>query len=241
MDQPIAASNQVHEKEGGYWINIQPSDFKSNDASKDFKIVGANESKKWSEITFSTEKSSPDWLSKLNLPKGGRIACYADYEALLESADIEQGYGVLYGDEAGAPATDRNDAYGYKSEGSKADCGMRGCFVYNKKTGYSVFFPIGASGYGRRKRKDDYGAATLRYAERMAEYPDPGLKDRPLFYDLYMRPGAIYWLERAAEADDTKEVLGWDFNYYTFDFNWIHTSNVFENGNSDACLVRCVD
>ena len=241
VDQPIAASNQVHEKEGGYWINIQPSDFKSNDASKDFKIVGANESKKWSEITFSTEKSSPDWLSKLNLPKGGRIACYADYEALLESADIEQGYGVLYGDEAGAPATDRNDAYGYKSEGSKADCGMRGCFVYNKKTGYSVFFPIGASGYGRRKRKDDYGAATLRYAERMAEYPDPGLKDRPLFYDLYMRPGAIYWLERAAEADDTKEVLGWDFNYYTFDFNWIHTSNVFENGNSDACLVRCVD
>lgn len=240
VSQPIAASNQTHEKEGGYWINIGPSDFK-NDANKEFKIVGTSKTEKWANITSSTNATSPEWTSKLNLPKGGRIASYNDYADLFKSDEIEQGYGVLYGDEASEPASDRRDVYEYRTEGTTKGRGMRGCFVYNSTTGRSVFFPIGASGYGHRKNQEANGTAVLRYAVRTEQYPKPGLKDRPLFYDLYMRPGAIYWLEKQAKATDNNDVIGWDFNFFTFDFNKIDTGNVFKVGASNACFIRCVE
>ena len=241
VSQPIAASNQTHEKAGGYWINIVPGDFK-NDVDKEFKIVGTSKTEKWANITSSTNTNSPEWINKLNLPKGGRIASYDDYAELFKSEEIEQGYGVLYGDEASEPATDRRDVYEYRSEGTTKGRGMRGCFVYNSTTGRSVFFPIGASGYGHRKNQEANGRAVLRYAAgRTEQYPEPGLKDRPLFYDLYMRPGAIYWLEKEATVTNDEKTIGWDFNFFTFDFNKINTGNVFKVEASDACFIRCVE
>ena len=241
VTQPIAASNQTHEKDGGYWINITPNDFK-DDVNKDFKIVGTSKTEKWANITSSTKTNSPEWINELNLPKGGRIASYNDYAELFKSEEIEQGYGVLYGDEASEPATDRRDVYEYRSEGTTKGRGMRGCFVYNSTTGRSVFFPIGASGYGRRKNQETNGTAVLRYANRTEQYPPKdGLANKPLFYDLYMRPGAIYWLEKEAKATDNNNVIGWDFNFFTFDFNKIDTGNVFKVGASDGCFVRCVE
>ena len=62
--------------------------------------MGTSKTEKWANITNSTNANSPEWLNKLNLPKGGRIASYNDYAALFKSEVIEQGYGVLYGDEA---------------------------------------------------------------------------------------------------------------------------------------------
>lgn len=110
-----------------------------------------------------------------------------------------------------------------------------------------MFFPIGASGYGHRRTKEN---GTLRYScGRIERYPDTKnteLINRPLFYDLYMRPGAIYWLDRfkadALSNDGSKgPAIGWDFNYFTFDFNHIIESNIFSNGKSDACFIRCVE
>jgi hypothetical protein len=35
--------------------------------------------------------------------------------------------------------------------------------------------------------------------------------------------------------------IGWDINYFTFDFNYIETGNVLtETNGSDACFTRCV-
>ena len=71
------------------------------------------------------------------------------------------------------------------------------------------------------------------------------MKDRPIFYDLYMRPGAIYWLNKRVDNGRQKETIAWDFNYFSFDFNLITASNVFtkvKNANtSDACFIRCVE
>ena len=127
---------------------------------------------------------------------------------------------------------------------------MRGCFIYNKKTCKSIFLPIGASGYGRRKRNfnENGRVGVLRYSSgRFQQYPEPGLALRPLFYDLYMRPGANYWLDRARPGTLTSygevEAHGWDINYYTFDFNHLSTSDMYkeEDETSDACFIRCVE
>ena len=164
------------------------------------------------------------------------------------------------GDDAATTADNINDAYGYDYE-HREGRGMRGCFVYNKKTGKNLFFPIGASGYGHRKDTEGNGwNAVLRYASTRyeyfpsgklsANYPD-GVGDAPLFYDLFMRPGAVYWLDKRVDGVNVKtntelyidgaeaNAVGWDFNYFTFDFFPISSSSV-QNGKN-ACFVRCVE
>lgn len=80
-------------------------------------------------------------------------------------------------------------------------------------------------------------------------YPQ-AVNDAPLFYDVYRRPGAIYWLQKEVDGrQDTEKypefkdeslarVTGWDFNYFTFDFYPIGETNM-SNGH-DAVFIRCV-
>lgn len=243
LEQPIASSNQKNKRNP--WIHVQPGDF-SSDADKDFTIVGGNPSK-WSGITYDKlSVAEPGWIKNLGL-SDSRIARFEDYHALFIDGNIEFNYGVLYGDSATETATHINDVYGYRS-GEEKGRGMRGCFVYNVVTGKNLFFPIGASGYGRRRGvdKDWSGSFTNnakcvhRYGSRTNFYPNPGLADRPLFYDLFMRPGAMYWFEKLVpEYNGTKNCNALDINYFTFDFNAV--SNGINEEESDACFIRCVD
>lgn len=245
LNQPIAASNQVNSKLP--WINVVPEYF---DQPGLLDLVGEMTPVEWDKITNVVPSETATNWSDLNLPNGGHVATFEDFRALFSSPDIEQGYGVLYGDEATETAISIDDVYGYRwlTDKDKSEhYGMRGCFVYNKKTCRNLFFPIGASGYGHRRTKEN---GTLRYScGRIERYPDTKnteLINRPLFYDLYMRPGAIYWLDRlkadALSNDGSKgPAIGWDFNYFTFDFNHIIESNIFSNGKSDACFIRCVE
>lgn len=266
MANPIAASNQKYEKE---WINVEPSFFPSHTATYNpsLKIAGTDSEMQWSAIPtiapdiledgktmWQYEKntqSTPKEVGKFSL-KGARIAEYEDFRALFLSDKIEQGYGVLYGNDATETATTISGAYQYGA-GSKT-AGMRGCFVYNKETCKNLFFPIGASGYGHRKRYDALNPSDatsmgiLRYSsDRYDKYPENGsqpgetLKEKPLFYDLYMRPGAIYWFDKQATVKGGKS-LGWDINYFTFDFNYISKMKVSSNiWHNDACFIRCVE
>ena len=90
----------------------------------------------------------------------------------------------------------------------------------------------------------------MRYAGQTAEfessnvavYPN-GVNDVPLFYDVYKRPGAIYWAREwykytGSNSISPDPVVGWDFNYYTFDFFPI--THFSTGGRKDACFVRCV-
>lgn len=239
-DNPIDALNNKNPK---LWINVRPADFQLY-PSDGFVIAGKKEEAKqtWANITNGTSFSEPN--------TDMRVAQCSDYAALLNSDDIEQGYGVLYGDDATMTADDIETAYGYDYENNNDGRGMRGCFAYNKKTGKSLFFPVGASGYGHRKRNEN---GILRYsAGRQDYYPEnevnswggvSRVKDRPLFYDLFRRPGAIYWFESEATVQEDKKEnkkFGWDINYFTFDFNYIDTSNIYGENGSDACFVRCV-
>ncbi len=247
---PIDALNNKNPKT--YWTDVTPDLF-SDDKDKEFTIAGAEKiTKKWDQIPYLPKDQvfddpNPDW----------RIASYNDYVELYRDGNIEQGYGILYGDGAETTADDLNDAYGYDYEGA-GNRGMRGCFVYHKETGKNLFFPIGASGYGHRKNggsATESGKAVLRYAvSRSTYFPNEsiglvypnGVSDAPLFYDIYMRPGAIYWINRQVNTKDNipagkeevgeGDAIGWDFNYFTFDFFPITTIVA-----PDACFIRCVD
>lgn len=250
LEQPIAASSQVNNNPT-QWINITPESFLNpqNGHPDNLTLVDGTTTG-WAQIT---NKSCPateeeeSWTD-LDLPNNARVASFDDFRALFSSPDIEQGYGVLYGDDADETLRDLNQVYGVNSKGAH---GMRGCFVYNKETCKNLFFPIGASGYGHRKEEEQ---GILRYScGRSDRYPEiswgsRGLVERPLFYDLYMRPGATYWLDKLKNgvydnSGNLGSAIGWDFNYFTFDFNHLTEGNVFKSNNtkSDACFIRCVE
>ena len=240
---PIDALSNKNPREP--WINVTPGDFKIY-PEDGFTNAATGDKMVWTDIIQS---NTTDGFGNPQMANA-RVATGADFWELRQYSYIEQGYGVLYGDDATETADDIVEAYGYDYKHNKSGRGMRGCFAYNSKTGKNLFFPIGASGYGHRKQS--YTATwgdpetlngVLRYAAgRTQLYPSP--VERPLFYDLYKRPGGIYWLNAEIPQDyftPTDGVsLGWDINYFSFDFNFISKGNLIKSGGSDACFVRCV-
>lgn len=275
---PIDATSNVNDKTP--WINVLPSDFKNHKDSP-LRIAGTKQddgswtTMKWQQIPSGVESTafSADSLpdAVFSAGKKATIARFEDYEAMFRSDDIAEGYGVLYGDNSDRTLNTISEAYGYVYDDSdtpdtdKSAYGMRGTFIYNKSEGSyggrSLFFPIGQSGYGHRKHGDgkhDEKAGVfgvLRYScGRGSFYSNAtAIKDRPLFWDLYRRFGAIYWLEAyhpgCSDIADSSGSAGWDFNYHTFDFYPIQHSNLFTvpwgkpttYNTSDACFIRCVE
>lgn len=241
--QPIDALSNKNPFEP--WINVKPEDFKVY-PEDGLTNAATGDKMEWTDIIQNNTTNGFGNPQMAN----ARVATGKDFWELRQYSYIEQGYGVLYGDDATETADDIVEAYGYDYKHNKSGRGMRGCFAYNSKTGKNLFFPIGASGYGHRKQS--YTATwgdpetvngVLRYsAGRTKLYPDP--VERPLFYDLYKRPGGIYWLNAEIPQNHFTPTdgvsLGWDINYFSFDFNFISKGNLIRSGGSDACFVRCV-
>lgn len=244
-------------------------------------LLSNNQSKNWADIkantgygvkaaaVYSFEDVSITPIGATEAAKY-RVATADDFKFLMNGADRQYGYGVLYGDGATTTASDIDEVYGYTREsGVRSSKGMRGCFVYNTTTGKQLFFPIGATGYGRRKTDKEWyegigngvGAGKLQYAWRIELYKDKAqLQYRPLFFDVYRRPGAIYWCNSITRDKNGNLVNKYpgkagaflDVNYFTFDFD-IGNNEVLEGGSSDgatttgesgessACFIRLVE
>lgn len=248
-DMPIdAVSNKNPKTESKpYWINVEASDFKAP-AANSLKNAATKVMMSWGDIKGPGSIGTDDVFGNPTLSKA-RVATAADFWELRQPG-MEQGYGILYGDDATQTADDIDEAYGYDYENNKTGRGMRGCFAYNSETGKSLFFPIGASGYGHRKQSytpswgdTESADGVLRYSSGRTNYYK-GATERPLFYDIFRRPGAIYWLNQQIDKNLLTPTdgpsLGWDINYFSFDFNFISTGNMIRGGGSDACFVRCV-
>ena len=95
---------------------------------------------KWSgQLLLLMEKNETFGIPQM---QNARVATATDFwELRKEDSHVEQGYGVLYGDDATETADDIVEVYGYDYEHNTLGRGMRGCFVYNSETGKSLFFP----------------------------------------------------------------------------------------------------
>lgn len=181
------------------------------------------------------------WESVSGLSKGKKftVPTYEQYNSLLVTPGIEFGYGVAYADEATSTAESFTTAYGYtdydnKGVGSKN--GMRVCVVYNINNGDNVLFPVGAIGQGRRAAS---GASVINRAKPVPfENPGAGTLSyggvtqplyitvssnvnyfRPLTFNHYRNPGAVYWFRKPHLKDDKPDCASWDINYFTIVFN----------------------
>lgn len=242
-DSPIDAKDNKNPLEP--WINVTPESFKVY-PENGFTNAATKNKMEWTTITSNGNAQTFGNPQMQN----ARVATADDFwELRKEGSHVEQGYGVLYGDDATETADDIVEVYGYDYDHNTSGRGMRGCFAYNRDTGKSLFFPIGASGYGHRKQSftakwgdSESLNGVLRYASGRTKLYEAS--ERPLFYDLYKRPGAVYWLNKEIPINQFTPTdgpsLGWDINYFSFDFNFISTGNLIRPNGSDACFVRCV-
>jgi len=224
--------------------------------------------------TPSTATSFPEMTQRITGEKM-KVASVDDYLELYNDPNVQYGFGILYDGTATGVQKSVKKAYSYygkwvnlrngyeQSTNYEDGRGMRGCFVYNEETGAQLFLPIGAAGYGRRKQNPIYSGTfspgMLIYANRnqkMLENSEDVPWQRPLLWDLYRRPGAIYWCNEMKEGEvlgngQAKDCVAWDFNYITFDFFPISKEMVLTitkdvNGKvtrltpTDALRIRCV-
>lgn len=199
---------------------------------------------------------------------------YAD-GATRTADNIEDAYGYYYED----PDCKRKGMRGlfvyYWNPGKQpADGSYRDPFYNDPDNSKSIFFPIGRSGYGHRKTEETYKDANntwpgttykelgvLRYAcTRANTFPVNSLLPwSPLFYDLFLRQGGIYWAQKQVKggagcpimnsgtgkplngSGDDSDGAALDINFFTYDVNFIALSNLFKDKNtskSDACFIR---
>ncbi len=243
---PVAASNNDRS-----W-------FDKNASSRNFAIAGSSETKLWKNIKVSSAiKAIWNGTTTIN-KKTCRMAGKADLEGIINQPNTIYGYGVIFTDGTTETPTSVSKVYGYNPDGSAVGKGMRGVFICDSISGMNIFLPIGNSGYGRFKqlangaynRQANGYEGVLQYANRYSAMPESGssvgsygVKYKPLFWDLYRRQGALYWLR---EADGTKPIL--DINYYTFDFALTDVTNAGivwgsapDPSGSDALQIRMVE
>lgn len=174
-----------------------------------------------------------------------KLPTYEQFKALTQSSEFA--YGVVYGSAATEPATTSEDAYGLIDPQNKGlfdiTQGMRGVMVYEKTTGNQIFFPMGKYGTGRRNNFIETGnnAGILRYSDvgyLLIDTNNPNNHLRPVPYNLWHSTGNIYWIDKCKQQGHNNGVtnsLGWDMNYFNFDFN-PYTNNNYR----DACPIKLV-
>lgn len=233
-------------------------------APGDLDIFGEqSHTQKWSDWLGNADGTNDHWADPTVPNESMRVAEVDDYLQLYNDQNVQYGFGILYDGQADEVQVPVKDAYSYYYDSTTGTNGkgrgMRGCFVYNQDTGAQIFLPLGASGYGRRRHRRFYNqggnfyAGELIYGGRdkiMEEAAGLGWH-RPILFDLYRRPGAIYWCNKTKAGtilndNDTENSVAWDFNYITFDFYPISRANVItvtegvETNATDALLIRCV-
>ena len=181
-----------------------------------------------------------------------RVPTYEDYTALTDASEF--GFGVFYGSAATEPATTAEEAYGLIDPDNEglfdSKMGMRGVIVYDKTNGNQIFFPMGKYGTGRRNNFIMTGnnAGVLRYGDvdyLLTITRSAGNLYRPVPYNLMSQSGNIYWIDKIvsgvhevtgyAPTYDGRSCLGWDMNYFNFDFN-PYTANNYR----DACPIKFI-
>lgn len=228
----------------GFDIDCWGKTFKTTGGNSTFENIGFN-----LETGFTGDR-------KIITNGSARPAKYAEWKAL---ETLHRRYGVLYGDECNETKTTTTEAYSYWQEGHER--GMQGMFVWDEsREGNHVFFPIGSTGNGHRKVNDNaylstYGTINkyshLKYAQRPLEMPKATAIVVPMYYDLWLRKGAIYWYDTmfspALDFDGyTSNGYGHDINFHTMLLQTYGSNAIGQNDkngskSTDACYIRCVE
>ncbi|MDE7438229.1 MAG: hypothetical protein K2M93_07055 [Muribaculaceae bacterium] len=201
------------------------------------------------------------WNAKIGTQtKQLTVPTYKQYEDLRDQCDF--GFGIAYADGATQTATNLDVAYGYidaTNTGVRNSNGMRVCVAYDKSNGNNILFPISKEGHGRRAcggayafpniPNNNYGynvsreAGVLSYGGLASVLWGTVNQHRPITYNHYRTPGAIYWVKQPyfKSGDSQASYAGWDINYFTLTFNKYAANTMSNFDKSKANATTCSD
>ncbi|MDE7092032.1 MAG: hypothetical protein K2O43_01215, partial [Muribaculaceae bacterium] len=222
-----------------------------------FTFNGGYTPLKWSNISGNTNQSWEFAKFEVETKDGTkrvyRVPTLKEYQTLI---DGDFGIGVLYGDGATAPGTTTAEAFGFMDGDNStvsSPYGVRGFICYDPNPGEAnhIFFPIGTMGMGRRTIQNLNSTAErgiMRYSsveKNLDKYSGDNTL-RPIAVNMLNSPGAIYWINKATQAEDGGSTwyTGWDMNYFDLNFNGAPDNVVSisdrNGGGGDALPIRLV-
>ena len=222
-----------------------------------FTFNGGYTPLKWSNISGNTNQSWEFAKFEVETKDGTkrvyRVPTLKEYQTLV---DGDFGIGVLYGDGATAPGTTTAEAFGFMDGDNStvsSPYGVRGFICYDPNPGEAnhIFFPIGTMGMGRRTIQNLNSTAErgiMRYSsveKNLDKYSGDNTL-RPIAVNMLNSPGAIYWINKATQAEDGGSTwyTGWDMNYFDLNFNGAPDNVVSisdrNGGGGDALPIRLV-
>lgn len=200
----------------------------------------------WAQIGFrddrNTSKRMGTFISSTKIDgyyRQYRVPTYDDFMALTRA---DYGFGVLYGDGALVTQVETAKAWGFDGSSATVGNGSRGIVVYNQTNANQIFFPVGVQGMGRRRQfnisENYYGSLWYSDVNDVLAPTNANNQYRPIAYNLPAAPGAIYWIDQFVPKNLTitgNACLGWDINYFNFDFN-PYTINNYRDG----CPIKLI-
>lgn len=226
-----------NKKDKAAWVDIPSKRFKDRTSSDALNYI-------WRDVEVSNETYS--------------LPTFDDFQHLTENSEF--GFGILYGDDATETKEKFVEATGYAAmwDDKTVTYGMRTVIVYNKDNGNQVYFPLSASGDGRRHQAfkgNDTSPGRLLYGDtdyRLTNKRNGNETDniyRPIPYNLPYNNGALYWIQQIVYDKDNKKghyeasvwypCAAWDMNYFNFDFE-AYTANclTWSGGDTDDGEVK---
>lgn len=286
-DEPVLTQSPIEGgslfRRGSYTAILEENDGAIGTARSSYSVIlpdGKEGSRTWEQLAAEQANHVQDWKIDSKITDSQRhIATIDNYYTLVSTFPdaisgvtgddldhkIKKAYGVVYADGAQEVQESFEMATGYDREedGVESSKGMRGVIVYNRFTHKQLFLPVGKTGNGRRKANNGAWAPTpkdpnggLRYASRSA-LADAMRTYTPLFYDLCIRPGAIYWCEKRLPSiaqltvkvkedengqlventytySDVRQSSALDINYFTMGFEGFENNAAYANRDSQT-------
>lgn len=136
------------------------------------------------------------------------------------------GFGIAYADGATKTAESFQDAHEYidgTNAGGRSTRGSRVCVVYEPDGGRNILFPMGMLGQGRRSGPN---GGRLTYSGLTSLLTSDVNLYRPMTYNIYRRPGALYWFRAPYTENKEPKDASWDLGYSNVVFNPYSTSSL---------------
>ncbi|MDE6239789.1 MAG: hypothetical protein K2M54_07345 [Muribaculaceae bacterium] len=251
--------------------------------------LGWTNSDRYDGTDFAYNKEWADtWTAVGGFQDGEKftVPTTKNFEALRDKCKF--GYGIAYADGATETAHSITDATGYtdyNNSGKGTPLGMRVCVVYDDsddKSGNNILFPLSAVGQARRTRTapgpfnnnepnkiTGTSAGSISYGGVTQPMYNLSTNNnnyyRPLTYNLYRTPGAVYWIKKPVVTDKrtnsryrpetayAPDYASWDINYLTIVFNpydygslgnFSSNNNYYQNysaeSSSDALPIKLI-
>lgn len=180
-----------------------------------------------------------------------QVPTMKDFENLRDNCKF--GFGIAYADGATKTAETFQEAHEYiddSNSGTESTRGTRVCVVYEPDGGRNILFPMGMFGQARRAAPL---SGRLTYSGLTALLTSNANMYRPLTYNIYRRPGALYWfrspytvkgLSPEGKIEDQPSSASWDLGYSNVVFNpyapaslggWDDDKKVKQTCNANTC------